>query len=91
LMADLDVAKLLKRVQTLDVIFSVLFDPKEQVLLHMQKRQTIDSDSSDESQNELDEIMHATKPNTKTKERERFRKSIGNILKFYENKELSST
>ena len=69
----------------------MLFDPKEQVLLHMQKRQTIDSDSSDESQNELDEIMHATKPNTKTKERERFRKSIGNILKFYENKELSST
>jgi len=47
----------------------VLFDQKEQVLLQMQKRQTIDSDSSDESQNELDEIMHATKPNTKTKER----------------------
>jgi len=35
--------------------------------------------------------MLAITPKSKEKERQRFRKSVGQILKFYQNKKLGST
>jgi len=39
--------RLVKRIHILDVIFSVLFNNREQFLLQMQMRSTLDSDSLD--------------------------------------------
>ena len=56
LMQDLDVVKLLKSRQTIDVITSVLFDTHSKLLMQMQKRQTLDSDSEKEKDDLMDNL-----------------------------------
>lgn len=53
-MKDLDVVKLVKRLHTLDVDQQVKWNTNEQLLLQLQKRKIIDSDTddSDEFNNE---------------------------------------
>ena len=56
LMNDLDVVKLVKRLHTLDVDQQVKWNTNEQLLLQLQKRKIIDSDTDDEDEFNTDRL-----------------------------------
>ena len=55
-MNDLDVVKLVKRLHTLDVDQQVKWNTNEQLLLQLQKRKIIDSDTDDEDEFNTDRL-----------------------------------
>ena len=90
-MNDLDIVKLVKRLHTIDVEQQIKWNTNEQLLLALQKRKIIDS-QTDEGDEVAPERLRKTMLTFKDeKARAEFKRKVREALGSYKDKELNDT
>ena len=91
IMNDLDIVKLVKRLHTIDVEQQIKWNTNEQLLLALQKRKIIDS-QTDEGDEVAPERLRKTMLTFKDeKARAEFKRKVREALGSYKDKELNDT
>ena len=91
IMNDLDIVKLVKRLHTIDVEQQIKWNTNEQLLLALQKRKIIDS-QTDEADEVAPERLRKTMLTFKDeKARAEFKRKVREALGSYKDKELNDT
>ena len=91
LMNDLDIVKLVKRLHTIDVEQQIKWNMNEQLLLALQKRKVIDSQTDVDDEIAPERLRSSMLSFQDEKARREFKLKVRKALGFYKDKELNET